>query len=239
MAFDQKNFAYFAIINRDLSGSVGFSSWQDSQGNHYRAINGYGPTGTPRPFNINFSPSELIYRAGKKQKVTVLLNNQPKEMLLVDYLKDSSLCEGSPNLRGPAVFKMIDEEKDAGVLIDAKRLRREASNAAFDLESKPKELAEIAQLIGEFRDNKDIQFAAVINFADADPRTFLNYINSPDRQARALVKKGLSTGELTLKGKIITWKNETLGADEDEAVQRLTREPEVMKALAVAVKKNK
>jgi hypothetical protein len=239
MAFDQKSYVYFTLTKGNVTGSMGFSSFQDNDGNHYRAINGYGPSGVPRSFNINFSPAEEIYRAGKNQRVTVLVNNTAENWLLVDYLRKSSLCEGSPNLRGVPMYKEIDEEKDAGILVDAKRLRKKASDAAFELESKPKELAEIAQLIGEFRDDKNIQFSSILNFADADPKTFLSYVESPDRQARALIKKGLSTGELKMKGKLIVWKNETVGIDEDEATQRLIREPDLMKAIQLAVKKSK
>lgn len=237
--FDYKNFTYFTILNRDIRGSWGFTSYQDVDGNWYKAINGYDTKNVPRAWNVNFSPTELLYRVGKKQKVMVLKNNEVTEMLLADYVRNCSFCEGSKNFRGVAVFKEVDEEKDAGILIDAKRTRKLANDAAFELESKPKELAEIAQLIGEFRDQKDLQFAAVIQFADADPRTFLELAKSPDRKVRALIKKGLATGELKLKGKIITWKNEVLGSDEDEATQRLMKDADVLNAVELAIKKNK
>lgn len=237
--FDYKNFTFFAILNRDIRGSWGFTSYQDTDGNWYKAINGYDTKNVPRAWNVNFSPSELIYRVGKKQKVMVLINNEVKEMPLAEYVRKCSFCEGSPNHRGVSMFKEIDEEKDAGILIDAKRTRKLANDAAFELESKPKELAEIAQLIGEFRDAKDLQFAAVIQFADHDPRTFLEIAKSPDRKVRALIKKGLSTGELLEKGKLITWKNEVLGSDEDSAIQKLMQEPDMLKAVELAIKKNK
>lgn len=237
--FDYKNYTFFSVLNRDIKGSWGFTSYQDKDGNSYKAINGYAPGGVPRAYDVFFSPSELLLRIPKNQKISVLVNGEEKKMLKAEYIRNCSFCEGSPNFRGLSMFKEVDEEKDAGILIDAKRLRKQAGDLAFELESKPKELAEVAQLIGEFRDNKEIQLAAVIQFADADPRNFLGIANSPDRQARALLKKALNIGEVKMKGKLLIWNNETLGADEDEATQRLVREPEVFKALSHAVKRNK
>lgn len=239
---DSKRYFLFAAINPDISGSIGFTSFTDLDGNHYRAINGYTPYGVPRDFGVTFTEgSGRIYKAGKNQKVTVLINGKPDkaDWLLADYLRKCSLCEGSPNFRGSALYRELDEEKDASVLIDTKRLRKKANDAAFDLEGKPKELAEVAQLIGEFRDNKDLQFSAVIAFAEANPRQFLEIVEAPDRQARALLKKAISIGEVKEKGKLLIWRNETLGSDEDEAIQKLTKEKEVFKALELSVKKLK
>lgn len=237
-----KNYVLFAAINPDITGSIGFSSYTDMDGNHYRAINGYTPAGVPRDFNISFSEgSGRIYRAGKNQKITVLMNGKPdpKEWFLADYLRHCSLCESSPNSRGNIVYRELDDNKDAEVLINVKKLRKKANDAAFELEGKSKELAEIAQLIGEFRDDKNIQFSTVISYAESNPRAFLELVESPDRQARALIKKALSIGEVKEKGKLLVWKNETLGSDEDEAVQRVTKDPAVFKALELAVRKLK
>lgn len=237
--FDYRNYNFFSILNRDIKGTWGFTSYQDVDGNSYKAINGYAPGGVPRPYDVFFSPAELLLRIPKGKKISVLVNNEEQKWLLSDYIRKCSFCEGSPNNRGKAMFKEVDEEKDAGILIDAKRLRKQASDLAFELEGKPKELAEVAQLIGMFKDNKDVQLAAVIQFADADPRNFLAIANSPDRHARALLKKALDIGEVTLKGKILVWNKETLGADEDEAVQKLIHDKDVLKAIEIAVKKKK
>lgn len=237
--FDYSSYVFFSILNRDIKGTWGFTSYQDADGNWYKAINGYAPGGVPRAYDVFFSPAELLLRVPKGKKISVLFNNEEKKMLLADYIRNCSFCEGSPNNRGKAMFKEVDEEKDAGILIDAKRLRKQASDLAFELESKPKELTEVAQLIGCFKDNRDVQLAAVIQFADSDPRQFLSIANAPDRQARSLLKKALDMGEVKLKGKILVWNNETLGADEDEATQKLVKEKEVFKALEIAVKKKK
>lgn len=237
--FDHNNFVYYAILNREISGSQGFTSYTDTQGNTYKAINGYDTKGVPRSFNITFGPGELIYRAGKKQKVTVLINGEPKKMDLVEYMDNASMCDGSPNNTGVSVFKKIDMEKDAQILVSAKRLKKQASDAAFALEQSNKDLQEVAQLIGEFRDSKDIQLQAVIQSAEHNPKDFLDIVNSPDRSARALVRKGLKTGELTEKGKMITWKGANLGLDEDLAVQALLKDKDLLKAVEQAVKKTK
>ncbi len=237
--FDHQNFEYYSVLNRDITGSKSFSSYADIQGNTYKAINGYDTKGVPRPFMITFGPGELIYRAGKKQQITVLVNGDPKKMLLTEYLDKASMCEGSPNNNGASDFKRIDMEKDAQILISAKKLKKQASDAAFDLEPKTKDLQEVAQLIGEFRDNKDIQLQAVIQFAEADPKNFLSIVNSPDRSARSLIRKGLSTGEITMKGKMVTWKGANLGPDEDDAVQSLLKDKDLYKAVEQAVKKTK
>jgi len=237
--FDHNLYEYYTILNRDIKGSKSFSSYTDIQGNTFKAINGYDTKGVPRPFMITFGPGELTYRAGKKQEVTVLVNGDPKKMKLTQYMDNASMCEGSPNNNGVSDFKRIDMEKDAQILVSAKRLKKQASDAAFALEPNTKDLQEVSQLIGEFRDNKDIQLQAVIQSAEHNPKEFLEIVNSPDRQARALIRKGLNTGEITMKGKMVTWKGANLGPDEDDAVQSLLKDKDLLKAVEQAVKKLK
>ena len=52
---DSKRYFLFAAINPDISGSIGFTSFTDLDGNHYRAINGYTPYGVPRDFGVTFT----------------------------------------------------------------------------------------------------------------------------------------------------------------------------------------
>jgi hypothetical protein len=236
--FDHKVFDYFIQIH-PTPGTVSFRNYTDIEGNTYSAFQTLGQTfNDHKPFWITFSVRERTYRASKGREIFVSRNGDiPERMKLADYLKNSPWTEGSPNLRGSATIKMFDEVKDAKTGVDRRKRRLEAGNIAVNLS--PVQLTEMAQLIGVFSDDKTVQMNRVLEFADQEPETFLEFYNSADREAKAVIKKGLKTGVLKTKGKMVMWEKDMVGADEAEAIANLMKSPEKLEAIKLNIKRLK
>jgi hypothetical protein len=236
--FDHKIFDYFIQI-RPTSGTVSFRNYTDIEGNTLSAFQTLGQTfNDHKPFWITFSVRERTYRAPKGRDIFVSINgDHPVKMKLADYLKNSPWTEGSKNLKGDATIKMFDEVKDAKTGVDRRKQRLEAGNIALNLSND--QLTQMAQLIGVFSDDKTVQLNRVLEFADQEPEAFLEFYNGADREAKALIKKGLKTGVLKEKGKMIMWDKEMIGADESEAISSLMKNEQLFKAVSTAVKKLK
>lgn len=236
--FDHSKFFYFIQIV-PTTGTFGFRNYTDIEGNTYSAFQTLGATfNDHKPFWVTFSSRERTYRATKDREIMVSKNGDvPKKMKLKDYLLNSPFTADSQNLRGEPKIKLYDEVKDATTAVDRKTLRLQAGNIALSLSAQ--ELAEMAQLIGVFADDLMVQKNRVLEFSDQEPEYFMELYNSGDREARSLIKKGLKSGVLKAKGKMITWEKETLGADEDDAVAKLQKDEALRKAVKKAVDKLK
>jgi hypothetical protein len=163
--------------------------------------------------------------------IQVLKNGIETQMKLVDYIFNSPNCQDSPNNtpEHPILFKLIDEQKDAAILVDRRKRKNEALNKAFSLEGQ--DLVDIAALYGDFRSDPVVLMERVTFEAGRDPERFLKFYDSPDRAVRALVRKGLSLGKLTKIGESIFWGKEAIGGTEELAVSELISNPEKMRAL--------
>lgn len=236
--FDHKAFDYFIQI-RPTQGTVSFRNYTDIEGNTYCAFQTLGPTfNDHKPFWVTFSVRERTYRSSKGREIFVSKNGDfPEKMKLSDYLANSPWTEGSPNLKGEATIKKFDEVKDAKVGVDRRKRRLEAGNIALNLA--PDQMAQMAQLIGVFSDDKNVQMNRVLEFADQDPEAFLEFYNSADREVKAVVKKGLKTGVLKNKGKMIMWDKDMVGADEADAVSNLLKDQTKLDAIKKNINKLK
>jgi hypothetical protein len=236
--FDHKLFDYFIQI-RPTQGTVSFRNYTDNEGNTYCAFQTLGQTfNDHKPFWITFSVRERTYRASKGREIFVSKNGDlPEKVRLVEYLANSPWTEGSPNLRGEPTIKRFDEVKDAKTGVDRRKRRLEAGNIALNLSAE--QMTQMAQLIGVFSDDKTVQMNRVLEFADQDPETFMEFYGSADREAKALVKKGLKTGVLKTKGKMVMWDKDMVGADEAEAISNLMKDKEKFDAIKKNVQKFK
>lgn len=230
------DYVFFALIN-PIEGSWGFTGYSDASGHSYRATNGTTVGGIPKNYEIYWSASERIYRAPKDRKITVIFNgDQMERMLLVDYIRNSPNCEGSPNNQSgihPVIFKELDEVKDAELKVSRRLRRNEAITAAAGLEDQ--DLIDMGALIGEFRNDKFLLLDKVSEFANNDPESFFKLYKDPTRQVKALIRKALQSGKLKKTGDAIFWGNESLGGNEDQAVAWLIAQPAKLEALTGSV----
>lgn len=157
-----------------------------------------------------------------------------------DFLKNSPECEGSPNGTYSAdgnqtgvIYREMNTAKDAEVALEADHSRITAQANALALE--PSVLAEVAAHIGVFASTEDpnalIMRVRVVDWAGKNPTDYFEVLNSGDREVRAVIKKALADGILTIKGTIIQWENTVIGSDENAAVARLIADPAVYSAL--------
>jgi hypothetical protein len=239
--FDHKQFDYFIQLI-PTQGDWGFSNYPDLAGNTYQAYLNFNENNhqDSKRFYVKWSVRERTLRAPKDRDILVSINgDRPKKMKLKEFIANSPFTEGSKNLRGVPTIKLFDEVKDATTGIERKELRLKAGNAALEIRTNPERLAELARMIGCFRDEKDVQLNRVLEFADQDPEQFLKYVESPDTSVASLLKKGVDCGALKKKGKMIMWEKESLGADFDDAVSNLMKDKDKAKAVRHAVDKVK
>ena len=157
-----------------------------------------------------------------------------------DFLKNSPECEDSPNgtyspdgTQSGIVYREMNTAKDAEVALEADHSRITAQANALALELSV--LAEVAAHIGVFASSEDpnalIMRVRVVDWAGKNPTDYFEVLNSGDREVRAVIKKALADGILTIKGTIIQWENTVIGSDENAAVARLIADPAVYSAL--------
>lgn len=231
--FDYKTNDYFALI-KSIPGGWSFTSYSHN-GESFRAIQGFNRDGMPKNFTFFFGDREGMYVVPKNKTVQVIVNNNPKEpvsMKVSEYLKKSGYCVGEFQNSDP-MFKFIDENKDAAEVVDLKTRRIKAEMTAVDL--KGAELTEMAQLLGEFSDNKDIQKRIVLEFSGKDPSKFMSIYTDPLKEIKSLVRKAIKSGVCKQNGKVIVWGQEVLG-NEESAVEKLNKDTTQLKALKEAVK---
>jgi hypothetical protein len=212
MDFDYNNYHNFVLI-KPIKGSWSFVSYSTPDGQSLRAVRGQDETGKDRSYVVTFSTRERIYRFKRNQKVQVRRDGKLVDMKLYDYIKGSPVCLGGPNFEGVGIFKEIDAEKDAKLIIDAKKRRNEAETKALNLTGPP--LKDMAVMLGEFSDNPDIQLRAAIEYAGNDPEAFLSIMEDEHHELKALLKKAVKAGTLRKTGNMFMWEKEVLGGEMD------------------------
>lgn len=231
--FDYKNNDYFALV-KPIKGGWSFVSYE-YDGKSYRAIQGFNRDGMPKNFTVFFGDRERIYMTPKNKTVQVIVNNDNdnvQTMKVSEYLRNSPYCV-SATCTIP-IFKLIDEEKDAQDIVDIKGARIKAESIAYEL--KGSELTELAQLLGEFSDDKAMQKRQALEYAGKFPAEFMKIYNDPNRKVKSLVRKAIKSGILKQNGAVVSWDKTILGSGEDMVVDFLVKDDVKLKALAESVK---
>lgn len=225
--FNHENYFQFIQI-KPTQGDYSFLSYTDKEGNTLKGIASIDHNGNKRPFVVTWSARNRIYRGVKTKKIMVEVNGKVKEMLLYDYIKGYDRIENSPNQRGVALIKELDEVKDAKLAIDRKKLVAKAATTALGLDGQ--DLADMAAMIGVFKNDPDVQKFRVTEFADQNPEAFFEMFDAPDFKVKALVRRAISAGTAKKKGKSIECNGE-LHADEQDLVSALLKDEKKLMAL--------
>lgn len=157
-----------------------------------------------------------------------------------DFLKNAPECEGSPNgtympdgQQSGIIYREMNSAKDAEVALEADQARIKAQASALELDLTV--LAEVAAHIGVFAGKDDpnalVMRVRVVDWAGKNPSDYFTVLNSGDREIRAVIRKAIADGILTVKGSLIMWENTSVGADENAAVSRLMNDPAMYSAL--------
>ena len=157
------------------------------------------------------------------------------------WLKNYPSCEGSPYgeyVRNRdtgemeqigVLFRELNTERDAQVALEADELRVKAQSEVLSLDDET--LDEIAAILGHHTDAGKVKKLKVLEYAGKRPKDFFEMMNSGDRAVRAIVRKALAESIFTKKGSVIMWETTVLGADEDDAIAKLVKDPDLLKGL--------
>jgi hypothetical protein len=233
-----RGFTYFAWLNPSRAGHGFMASYTDKEGNHKFLSRGSDTRGSQLFRRFKFSRSRRIISIPNSQ------------VDVIDFLKDYPDCEGSPNgnyaydaegkqIQIGAVYKEVNEGKDAKEGIEAIKMVNKATNHALELEDveRADELKEISVLTGYYKDDPGLQHFHLLEYAKHQPENYLEIVNDPTRKAKYIIKSGLNgeAGVLKKKGFMIYWENIHLGNDFDGAVQTILADSELMGAIEEAI----
>jgi len=241
------NYVYF-ILNKAGNTSYSFTGYTDHAGNGELMTIYKGRKEKHQgevvdiPHRWKFDTAHRTIRVHKNDKsvIPTLMfdpeTGDEKKVYIksVDFLRNHPECKNSPNSGGNWMFSEMKEHEDAVTAVDAKRVKIEAESKALNLEGA--ELKEMAVLLGNFDPDDAKQKHFVLERAGADPKTFLELLDSPERGAKALLLKAVSLGIVKVRGTLYSWEKEGLGADLDMAVAKLMKDKEIKDALRNAVK---
>ncbi len=241
------NFAYF-VLDHDrhamTTAQYSFTGYQDNEGTIQAIYYGRkNNDGDDEPHRFKFDRAHRTIRI-LKTKTDIKGTN------VAEFLRNFPECAGSPNghykerdgkkVQGGIFYKEIVEGKDAEDAIAAKTTKIKAENIALNL--KGVELAQMAALYECYTvgDNAELmQKHRVLEAAGADPTSFLEAYNAPDRAAKSLIKDAVNSRVITKHGEIYMLEDITLGASLDLAVSKLLSDDDLFDTIKSAIKYNK
>lgn len=242
--FNSNNLTYFVLtgiglekINRggthSMSTYVDYAGVFGSPGSTVRYVTSRDDRGRDKGKYFTWSESHrrFVVREGERD-----ING----ITQYEFLKNAPECEGSPNgVYGPdgqqtgIIYREMNTSRDAEVALEADQARILAQANALTLE--PSVLSEVAAHIGVFAGKEDpagnIMRVRVVDWAGKHPADYWSVLNSGDRGVRAVIRKAIADGILTVKGAIIMWESTVIGSDENTAVSQLMNDPSMLSAL--------
>jgi hypothetical protein len=160
---------------------------------------------------------------------------------LYDWLKNYPGCEGSPygeysesdgKQRG-VVFREMNDEKDAQTALTADILRVKAQSNVLALDEAT--IREVGAILGHYDESVDVIQLKILEYAGKRPQPYFEMMESGDRSIRAIVRKAVSEGIFKTKGEVIMWENTIVGANEDDAISTLIKDPDMLKGLQIKI----
>jgi hypothetical protein len=242
---NHEDFVYF-ILEKNTNPAYSFSGYTNQADQMLMQIfkgrkeNLRGvPTDIPHRWKFDEAHRSIrVHKNDKSIIPTKVYDKDGKEKMVyiksVDFLRGYPECKDSPNGNGQWMFREMKDATDAKLAISAKKIQNEAQTIALNLEGG--EIREMGALYGQFGTDNGIIQHFLIEKAGAEPQAFLDIYNSPERSAKALLRKAVSLGIVRVKGSLHNWADETLGHNEDAAVAKLIGNDDMLKALRENVK---
>jgi len=162
----------------------------------------------------------------------------------VEFLRNSPNCKGSPNgsytLAGDQLdvfFEEVNEATASAIGLEFETQRIDAQNAA--LKVKGQDFIDLCALIGVFDKDETVMRFSLVDYAKNKPQSFMDIYNDPVRQLKSLIRRAVKTGVFNKDGKMLTWENQLIGVDEEDAVAKLKTNENLLKAIKANVEKVK
>jgi hypothetical protein len=185
---------------------------------------------------------EWYFDYSGKRQIRVSTEEKDKEgTLAVDFLRNSPEFYSNPNglyVQGSqvlAMFREINDEKDAKEAVDSRAVVIGAQAAALKL--KGQELADVAAIIGVFSDSESVLVHRVLDFAANFPQKFLDLLKDPALQIKSLIKNAINANVFKVDGRVIKWEGKIIGSDEEDAVSALMKDENLKKAIKLNLEK--
>lgn len=157
-------------------------------------------------------------------------------------IKYSPYLEGSPNQdrNAPPIYKVYDKEKQALENIAKTKVKRRAEHYADKLEGEFLDNMLKACGIGTAGLSEIMKQAAIIQFAESEPETFLKHYDSPTRQESFILKQAVDFDIVQSDQNTgFIYRTIQLGLTEPEAVLYLRNHPNISTAIESLVLQKK
>ena len=233
-----KGFTYFAWLKPTRAGHGFMASYTDQNGEHQYLSRGRDSRG------------DVLFRRFKFKRSKRMISIPNSQADVLEFLRNHPDCEGSPNgvyaydehgkpLQIGAVFKEVNEGKDAKQGVEATKIRAKAMTHALGLEDEKRsdELKEIAVMTGYYNTDPGMQHWHLLNYSEANPDDYLDIVDDPTRKAKYVIKNGLQGGVLKKKGFMYYWEEIHLGNNFDESVQNILTDKQLFEAIDSAINK--
>jgi hypothetical protein len=211
------------------NGGYSFTSYMGEDGMMKEMVIGTRADNLPITKRFAFKPGSRILTVSNGAK-------DKSGKVFAKFLRESPDCEGSALNDGRvAVYKELNPERDAKVMLDAEEIEFKAKKIAF--ESKGEELVNLAAFCNTFDKSEDIMKQAVLSFAKSNPSGLIALKEAADTEVKASIKRFINKGVIYLDGNIHYWKVEggkkplMIGTSDIDATSKLMEDEVLMKGL--------
>lgn len=210
---DPQNYVYYELVE---GGNYHFDAYTTGDGKTHR-------------LKETEDGNEITYKRFYLNKGRLLPVHKDNKRT-IEYLNGHPNNPKSDWFNGKAIFKVVEQEKDAKAEIELTVAKSKAITLAAEL--KGKRLLEVASLCGGFFTPEEEQQAlrAVLKFATLDHEKFLAILNIPAREAsiRRVVGAAMHGGVIYKENGVYKFGGEVLGDAEDTIVSRLVNDKDML-----------
>jgi hypothetical protein len=225
------------LFTSPLNRSFSFRTYNDEFGQVVGFINGYDKDQRPIYHRWKFESDT--------RKISVHKNKTDKNGTnAVEFLRNSPNCKGSQygsyTHSGDQIdiyFEEVNDAKTAGLALDLEQLRLDAQNTAFKV--KGQDFIDLCALIGVFNKEETVMRFSLVDYAKNKPESFLELYKDPIRQLKSLIRRAVASNVFTKEARMITWENQLIGVDEEDAVNKLKHDENLLKAIKAQLDKIK
>jgi hypothetical protein len=218
-----KDFVYFIL--KTANRYYGFTSYTDEKGRAISCIDKYDQNGNPIPRKFYWRHNRRYIKIHKDAK-------DETGRSIVEFLRNSPDCEGSPTNSGKSMFKEYNPEKDAADLVSANKARIQAQNIVVNLaENDPESFEKLQFALGYGSSTKSVATWSMMQHAEGRPEDIFRALQDEHLKSKALIEAGLQCNELNEKGFMIYWNTMNLGNSRENAAAKLVDDPELMAAI--------
>ncbi len=227
----QSDYVVF-IFTSPLNRSFGFKTYMNELGQSVGFVIGHDKHKQPIYHRWKFDQDGARTIRVHKNKTDL----SEEKLKAVDFLRNSPNCKGSPNgtysldgTQSDVYFQEMNDEKTAKEAIEAEIVRMNALNLALSV--KGQDFVDLCALVGAMNKDESVMRFTLIDFARNKPEKFTELYNDPVRQLKSILRRGVSLGIINKEGRMLTWENQLLGVDEDDAVRKLHTDENMLKAI--------